>query len=346
MTEPKHENEIQISQNITFESFQESIKDIDNLKDLRAFKKDFYSRGTKILKNGNKPIFEKFTEKKKGEISKPLDPNFSKYDTSEEFLDPDGSIIKKFFDDREAELIAIEDLENEEKANEQKQIDSTKDEEEINEDDVALEKIIDEALYPGVADLAQDTIAKRHAQKVESTISTESMSEPATKLESEGIKAEETITKELSEENIRNAKNLKELSLILVNSDGIESDSQGHFSGADLSFLIERVAKGEAYIEEITRQHGLRETVWNLIKNEKGSEPKSLEHEEEQAVRERLKAAAAEPKIVEAKIPEPELPSHPPAPKDTQKHIIPLTPAPEKKSAWGGIKKFFGFGKK
>ncbi len=373
MTEPKHESETQISQNITFESFQESIKGIDNLRDLRAFKKDFYNRDTKILKNGNKPIFEDFTDKKKGDISRPIDRDFSKYVASEEFLDPDGSIIKKFFDDREAELIAIEDLENEERLKEQKRL--KEEQSNKSKDKIALEKNINEALddtiYPGVAELVQDAIDKKDTPE-EETISTGSSSEPVIKLEAQEvekeldaqeelvsttpesepvpelepkIEPEKPIIKEISEENIHNAKNLKELSLILVNSDGIESASQGHFSGADLAFLIERVAKGEAYIEEITRENGLRETVWNLIKNEKGSDPKSLEHEEEQAVREKLEAAtAAHETKVEPEIPATALPSHPPAPKDTQKHIIPLTPQTPQKSTW--IKRLFGFGGK
>lgn len=140
--------------------------------------------------------------------------------------------------------------------------------------------------------------------------------------------------KELNEENIRAASSIKELSLMLINSDGIESSSQGHFSGADLAFLVQQVSKGDAYIEEVTRQNGLRETVYNLILKEKGITPKSLEHEEENA--EQVVEAANEPmEVIE---PEPIIPP-PPAKKP---FVIPLPQQPVNQKPKGFFSKLRG----
>jgi hypothetical protein len=131
----------------------------------------------------------------------------------------------------------------------------------------------------------------------------------------------------LKKELIWNTRSIKELSLILLESDGIDSPSQQHFSGADLVFLIQQVSKGEAYIEEITRELGLREQVYNLLIRD-GHTPKSLEHEEEERT-----AVAVQTKTI--------------APVPVQpRHSIPLPPENLQPKPKGGffkkLKGFFG----
>lgn len=126
---------------------------------------------------------------------------------------------------------------------------------------------------------------------------------------------------ELSTESIAAQNSIRDLSLFLLHSDGIDSPSAGYFSGADLVFLIQQVSKGDAYIEEITREFGLREKVWNLSL-ELGVIPKSLEYEEE--------ARALTAEETQEVAPEPEYTTPlqqvelPPLPQSAGPHVITL----------------------
>lgn len=159
---------------------------------------------------------------------------------------------------------------------------------------------------------------------------------------------------DLSSDSIANTKSLKELRILLTASDGVESKSQGQFSGTDMAFLVEKVSKGEAYIEEITREMGLREKVWNLILEETGSTPKSLEHEEVEAIKEDLHQAVEEHQSKTAdtnhRSTNPHIAKYPSfTPNkvtDPRRKTIPYPPTQTRSNGvFGKIKKLFGFGK-
>lgn len=324
-------SEPRLAENITVDKFKSIIEFISTKEQLLAYKKDFYERGTKVLRDPEKILF---TEKTKKNKSLPTDPDFSGIDTTDMFLDPDGSIIENFFNTRENELTGHE---------------ANKIEAEIESGVESGEKtIILDVDHEGEVFVAGDASPEKNFENGVTDIATDIIDERK-RNESIEPNVPETVvhSSELIEDNLRNVKSLKDLSIMLVASGGIESSSQGHFSGADLVFLVERVAKGEAYIEEITREKGLRETVWNLIKQEKGIEPKSLEHEEEIAKTNSSETPAPEPTLLEQVAPQvASIPTHPPAPENYGKNTIPLPPPEENKSVWGGMKKFFGFGRK
>jgi hypothetical protein len=151
-----------------------------------------------------------------------------------------------------------------------------------------------------------------------------------------GALESEYSVKLLTPENIAQANSLKELALMIAASDGIDSPAAGHFSAADLNFLIEKVGKGEAWIEEITRELGLREKVYTLLV-ENGKQPRSMEHDEERQASEHAERTE---QIQSPIVPQPLIPSPVEnVPAQRHKFSIPL-PAeepekPKKKGLFG-----------
>lgn len=294
-----------LTSDITLDNFRDIVSNIHSQDELNNYKNELNQGKTKIIKNK-----KLFTEDKKDKPGKPIDPNFKSIDSKDLFYDLNDTEIKNILAARENEL--------------------RKDLAENSNQEGAIDELEDES-EKGISEIATE----RHEARETSTGSSEI--DPAIILHAEQPEnlKQKSEQSELNSESINNTKTLKELSALLAVSDGIDSPTQGHFSGADLVFLVDRIKKGEAYIEELTRENGLREKVWNLVINETGNEPKSMDNETE--LNQTDQALVENEKF--------ELPAHPPAPTDRLKKTIPLTPEPQKKSLWGGVKKLFGFGK-